>query len=318
LKLHEHPQDFLTAIQATSQATGIREVFIEKDYWVCYVLKNLSKSAFHTEVIFKGGTSLSKAHKIIYRFSEDVDLALLDNSGSDAEIKKKLKAIESTIASMPLRSIEKNGVTSKGSRFRKTVWEYDKRSQGDYGDASPDLLLEINSFAIPSPFHAASIQTYIADNLAERNQQDIIAEFDLQMFNVNVLDMKRTFAEKVSAVARASFDSDDTHHELKKKIRHLYDLTMLLRNQAMTDFLSGDEFKKAHDQVRKDDLEVSAGQANHAEKDFRDAPIYKNPKAVVEQLRTTYEGQFATLVYKSQDMPEISEIVKTLQKIKDT
>jgi len=70
LKLHENTKDFLAAIQATSQATGIREVFIEKDYWVCYILKSLSDSPFKDEVIFKGGTSLSKAHKMIHRFSE--------------------------------------------------------------------------------------------------------------------------------------------------------------------------------------------------------------------------------------------------------
>lgn len=313
MKLHESPNDFLAAIQATSQATGIREVFVEKDYWVCFVLKNLSKSSFKNDVIFKGGTSLSKAHKIIHRFSEDVDLALLDNSGSDNQIKKKLKAIEEAIASPPLNSIEKNGITSKGSRFRKTVWKYHKNSKGDYGDASPDLLLEINSFAIPTPYHPASVQTYIADHLG---QQQTITEFELQPFQVNVLDIKRTFAEKVSAVAKASF-GDSTHGELKKKIRHLYDLAMLLRHPPIQEFINSSTFKEVHEQVRKDDWRVSGGQVNHAEKDFRDAPIYRNPKAVIDLLRSTYEGQFKTLVYKPEDMPSITEITKAIQAIKN-
>lgn len=317
MKLHEIKADFLAAIQATSQATGIREVFVEKDYWVCYILRNLGKSSYAGEVIFKGGTSLSKAHKIIHRFSEDVDLALLDNSGSDNQIKKKLKAIEAAIASSPLRSVDKMGITSKGSRFRKTVWEYDKNSKGDYGDASPDLLLEINSFAIPSPFYLTPIQTYIADHLEAQNQNQAIVDFDLQPFQVNVLDMKRTFAEKVSAIARASFD-DVTHGQLKNKIRHLYDLAMLLRHKPMQEFISGTDFKKVHEQVRKDDLEVSEGQANHAEKDFREAPIYKNPKDVIEHLRPTYEGQFASLVYKQADMPSLAEITKAIQAIKNS
>ncbi len=73
---HQNPKEFKEAIQAASVALGIREVFIEKDYWVCFVLKNLSKSEFKNQVVFKGGTSLSKAYKVIHRFSEDVDLAM--------------------------------------------------------------------------------------------------------------------------------------------------------------------------------------------------------------------------------------------------
>lgn len=318
MKLHENQTDFLNAIKATSQATGIREVYIEKDYWVCYILKNLSESKFSKEVVFKGGTSLSKAHKVIHRFSEDVDLALLNTSMPDAQIKKKLKEIEISIAKAPLASIEKVGITSKGSSIRKTVWEYQKISQGEYGDASSELLLEINSFAIPSPFISVPIQTYIGEHLESINQSSFANELLLQPFQINVLEMKRTFAEKVSAVARASFESDPEHNVLKNKIRHLYDLTMLLRLPHMKKFLTNGEFKNIHAQVQKDDLAVPEAQAKHAEKEFRDAPIYKKSKETMESLRLTYEGQFSTLVYKPKDMPTIAEIIKALHQIKES
>jgi len=56
---------------------GIRPTIIEKDFWVCVTLKFLfQKSRFRKSLVFKGGTSLSKAHGLIERFSEDIDLVL--------------------------------------------------------------------------------------------------------------------------------------------------------------------------------------------------------------------------------------------------
>jgi hypothetical protein len=77
LKLHENKDEFAQAIQAASNNLGIREVFIEKDYWVCFVLKNLSLTdEFKSQVVFKGGTSLSKAHKAIFMSALTLKISL--------------------------------------------------------------------------------------------------------------------------------------------------------------------------------------------------------------------------------------------------
>jgi len=56
---------------------GIRPSIIEKDFWVCFVLKMLfAESPFKESLVFKGGTSLSKVYGLIDRFSEDIDLVL--------------------------------------------------------------------------------------------------------------------------------------------------------------------------------------------------------------------------------------------------
>ena len=149
MKLHERKEDFAQAIQATSAALGIREVFVEKDYWVCFILKNLSLSEYKSQVVFKGGTSLSKAHKVIHRFSEDVDLAIIPNGRTDSQIKPLMKKIESVVAINPLQEVKDHAVESKGSKYRKTVWEYNRVTTGNFGDASQDLMLEINSFSRP-------------------------------------------------------------------------------------------------------------------------------------------------------------------------
>lgn len=64
-------------IQNTADKMNISAAIIEKDLWVCVILKYLFSSFKYKDyIVFKGGTSLSKVFKLIERFSEDIDLAL--------------------------------------------------------------------------------------------------------------------------------------------------------------------------------------------------------------------------------------------------
>ena len=61
----------------TADRQALAEAIIEKDFWVCWTLKQLfSTEAFNGRLLFKGGTSLSKIFHAIHRFSEDIDLAV--------------------------------------------------------------------------------------------------------------------------------------------------------------------------------------------------------------------------------------------------
>jgi hypothetical protein len=56
---------------------GMNPVIVEKDFWVCWILKRLfADSRLRDHIIFKGGTTLSKVYGLIERFSEDIDLIL--------------------------------------------------------------------------------------------------------------------------------------------------------------------------------------------------------------------------------------------------
>ena len=62
---------------AAAMKCGIAPVILEKDFWVCWTLKELFQLPVIGEhFIFKGGTSLSKAYRAIRRFSEDIDVAI--------------------------------------------------------------------------------------------------------------------------------------------------------------------------------------------------------------------------------------------------
>ena len=56
---------------------GLAPTVIEKDFWVCWILKKLfSLPGLSEHLIFKGGTSLSKIYGLIQRFSEDIDISI--------------------------------------------------------------------------------------------------------------------------------------------------------------------------------------------------------------------------------------------------
>lgn len=78
MNLHTNKELFTQAITATAQQMKIPEIYIEKDYWVTLALKTIFQSELTTDAVFKGGTALSKCYHIIERFSEDIDLCVLN------------------------------------------------------------------------------------------------------------------------------------------------------------------------------------------------------------------------------------------------
>jgi predicted nucleotidyltransferase component of viral defense system len=74
MKLFESPDFYDAIIAATAhfQGAGLTEQLIEKDYYVTEALRVIA-TLYPTQVVFKGGTSLSKGWKLIDRFSEDLD-----------------------------------------------------------------------------------------------------------------------------------------------------------------------------------------------------------------------------------------------------
>jgi predicted nucleotidyltransferase component of viral defense system len=55
---------------------GMKPFAVEKDWWVSHTIDIIFQMPVAQHLVFKGGTSLSKAWKLINRFSEDIDLAI--------------------------------------------------------------------------------------------------------------------------------------------------------------------------------------------------------------------------------------------------
>ena len=69
--LHSDREQFRDAIDLAYEQTGVMVQAIEKDYYVTMLLRLLAQKMPY--IVFKGGTSLSKCHKVIRRFSEDIE-----------------------------------------------------------------------------------------------------------------------------------------------------------------------------------------------------------------------------------------------------
>ena len=205
MKLHTDSKFFADTIMAASQNLKIREEFIEKDYWITLLLSRLSVSKYGDVTVFKGGTSLSKGFRLINRFSEDVDLAIVDTGNkSGNEIKTIIRAIEKIIT-QELTEVKVEGLTSKGSRFRKSVHEYISL---DTKNKNNKVILEVNSFANPFPYQTQLIQSMVYDFLAKTQNDKYIEKYSLQPFHINVLNKDQTLVEKLVSLIRFSFDDN--------------------------------------------------------------------------------------------------------------
>ena len=100
------------ALEQAALRRGLLPVIMEKDFWVCWMLGVLfSHPEFGGQLVFKGGTSLSKIHGVIHRFSEDIDLSVapaflqidesaVDRAGSTTQCGKWMKMLEQSCAAM--------------------------------------------------------------------------------------------------------------------------------------------------------------------------------------------------------------------------
>ncbi len=316
MKLHTKPTDFRGLIEVTAKHFNLSSIYIEKDYWVTYLLKRLSNSQYGDVAIFKGGTSLSKAYKIIHRFSEDIDLAIISENLNSNQTKSLIKNIEKAILDKNFTECA-TSQTSKGSKFRKTVYEYPKIMEGLWGHAKEQLILELNSFAQPYPYVKKEISTYIYEFLDNQNDevQSLIQRYGLQPFTVNILDYKRTLCEKISAIARASYNDNEDNTEIKSKIRHLYDIYFLMQQQDIQQFIKSNEFINMLNTVRSDDHEQFG--ANWTTVPFSDVQILHNPRNVLGKVKLFYDNEFRSLVYNYETMPTIDDIIASIELLSD-
>lgn len=311
MKLHENDQEFKDAVQAAAQHFKTREVFVEKDYWVTFVLKNLYKSTFSNKVVFKGGTSISKGYGIAKRFSEDIDLAIISNGESKEEAGELLEALERILTVGPFEENRDQRLAPKRKTFLQSHWSYPKKLEGMYDPAKDKIMLEITNIANTFPHSRMSIKSLIADFLDIQSFKDEIDRYDLQSFEINVLSIKRTFAEKVVAIANASH-ADKDHSKLKDKIRHLYDLTILIEDAEIKEFINSGEFTAMISEAQAGDLLIP-GVSETAKLACHSALIFTDSNETLAKLKDTYENGLGPLVFDRDSMPSLTDVENMLK-----
>lgn len=312
MKLHNDKELFSILVTLAAKSLRVTPAFVEKDYWITLILYNLANSSYSDSVVFKGGTSLSKGYRLINRFSEDIDIAMIEKSLSSNAIKTKIRNIEKEITIGFTETVEPN-ITSKGSIFRKSVFEYPSSISGILtGNTARRIIVEINSFANPYPYVKQRISSFITEFLLETNQQETIEKYNLQGFSLNVLDKRRTMIEKLVSLVRFSFSENPTQ-AIQSKIRHFYDLYYLVKDAECTEYIRTAQFEidfselLAHDKVAFDTPE------GWRMKDIVESPLMTSFPAMWESLRTVYQNELAQLAFT--EVPDEKEIADSFENI---
>ena len=312
MKLHQNELLFKDAILATSQQLGIREIYVEKDYWVTYALFHIYTNEIGKETIFKGGTSLSKCFQLIERFSEDIDLVIKrNNSDNGNQLKRKLKQI-STSASRELPEIEINGITNKVGMIRKTAHTYPRMFTGNFGQVRDIIIIESSWLGSFEPYTTKSVNTFIYQMLLENNQQSLIETYQLGPFEVTVMDPKRTLCEKIMSLVRFS-NTQNPISDLKNKIRHAYDLHRILRDVSMRSFFESSQFDNMLIEVGTDDIESFKNNNDWLKRHPSEALIFSKTEETWLQIKDVYTGSFSELIIG--DIPDEYEIMRTLTEV---
>lgn len=309
MKLHHDIKLFSEMLRAASQHLDIKLEFVEKDYWITLVLSRLAKSKYVAESVFKGGTSLSKGYNLIERFSEDVDIAIINDKGKTGnEIKTIIRTIEKEITS-DFKELQMDSVTSKGSKFRKSVFEY---APTEKGNKNNKLIIEINSFANPFPYQRLTIQSMVFDFLMQTSNEKYVDQYNLQSFEVNVLNKEQTLLEKVVSLIRFSF-KENTVESISEKIRHFYDLYYLMKNAECIEFVASDSFKKQFDTILKHDREMFEEPIGWQNKLIAESPLLIDFSNLWKQLKEKYQTELSAFAYRP--IPEEKDVAKCFEEL---
>ncbi len=311
MRLHKDIRLFTDTLRAASQHLDIKLEFIEKDYWITLVLSRLANSKHMDKAVFKGGTSLSKAYNLIDRFSEDVDIAIInDNAKTGNKIKTIIRTIEKEITT-DLSELPVNGITSKGSRFRKSVFEYKSNVEENINNR---IVVEINSFANPFPFERKNISSMVFEFLIQTNNEKYIEQYNLHEFNLNVLSKNQTLLEKLVSLIRFSFDKKPLE-SISGKIRHFYDRFYLMKCPECIDFVESDSFKRQFDSLMQHDKKMFEEPLGWQIKSIKESPLVSNFASIWKQLNEKYQTELSALAYRP--IPDQKSVAKCFMRLID-
>lgn len=284
MKLHEYPEEFRMLITLVSSYMHLPESAVERDYYIVMLLKNLADSEYAEQCVFKGGTSLSKCYPgSIERFSEDIDLTFLGMDKSDKVCDKTIKKIENIVTC----SAKTKKIPEERSNRSKSMYVWFETEENK-------VKLEIGSSVRPDPFSKRELKTYIQEFLESHNGNDDIERFELESVSLNVLNIERTFIDKLMSVKRHAICGT-----LGNKVRHIYDVTKLYSLPEIQEFLLDKKELKRLIQVTKETdayylnkHKISAAYDPVGSYAFEDWQQY-----FTEEIKNTYENLHKELLY---------------------
>jgi hypothetical protein len=236
--------------QEVRNLTGLPAYAIEKDWWVVQTLRTIFQMEVGQHLLFKGGTSLSKAWGLINRFSEDIDLAL---NREYLEFDSGLIS-KSQVSKLRTKSFEY--ITEKfnpeleealhKAGFNSLTFDYENLGDGDQDPVSiliqyptviehpdyikPRVKVEIGSRSLKDPYTDRSFRSIISDVFSDKPYSD-------NDITIPCVNPERTYLEKMFLL-HEEFQKPEDKIRVDRLSRHLYDLHEISNSKYK---------KKAHD-----------------------------------------------------------------------
>lgn len=224
-------RELIEALVAEAALGGITAGLLEKDEHLTDALRALfALQPEGAQLVFCGGTSLSKAYGLIERMSEDADLKVVlpaAGQASRAEIRRRLSALKAqvteTLAGIGLVEDKAKGLAFNENRYFCSEWNY-ARHYASAAGLRPHLQIELTARTPVLPPQVCRITT-LADQLAGRADQ---------AFDAPVLAVAETVAEKIlSFLRRYAQHRAGLMRQARDTalVRHLYDVHRIHRRQ---------------------------------------------------------------------------------------
>ena len=275
MKLHNDKELFIQAVDTVSRYCKMPQAIIEKDYYVTLVLRELTRRV--PELIFKGGTSLSKCYKIIDRFSEDIDLTL----GGEHITQGQRSRFNHTIIAV----CEELGFTvlNKGdSHSRRDYNQYrvDYGARFNVAEVVPNLLIESVFMQKSFPTNIKQATSMIADYYISVGNQRVVDMFELQPFDIQVQSLERTLIDKIFALCDYAY-----YNQTERQSRHVYDIYRLLTQVQLNEDLKAliQDVRKERKGGAKTYSAQDGIDINKLLRDIVDRQVFKS-----DYLKTTY------------------------------
>jgi hypothetical protein len=314
------------ALTQAANKTGLPVQAVEKDLWVTVVLQIVFTLPVANHLVFKGGTSLSKAWKVTHRFSEDIDLAI-DPSiwGFEGDLTKKqikrLRKASSLFVRDELCLSLKEAVTEIGMEKWLQV-EADPDGEGDGTYPEPRVIhirykslfdedlpylhsevkLEVGARSLLEPTAEAAVTSIIEETLP-------ISTTVKQVMIPTAL-AEKTFLEK--AFLLHELFSSQSPKKANRKSRHLYDLAQMMCANIATQAVANDELWNTIHHHRE--LFTSMSGVDYTP-DIRKRIRLLPPDDVIDDWYNDYKDMQSSMIYG--EKPTFERLIEKMRELEN-
>jgi predicted nucleotidyltransferase component of viral defense system len=296
-----------TVINQTANKIKLPLQAIEKDLWVTAMLQLIFSLPFANQMVFKGGTSLSKVWRVIERFSEDIDLAIdrqqfsLQGDLTIRQLKKLRKQssqfVKEDICQALQEAIMKQGIKNLCTIEAETDGEGDKtypeprkiyvRYQSHFDSLKylpSEIVLEIGARSLIEPVASHPVTSFISENLA----------IDTSFIHPNITTAlpEKTFLEK--AFLLHEIFSGTGSMTADRKSRHLYDLEKMMDRKFAVKAVSDNSLWNNIHHHREVFTHVKDVDYTP---DIRSRIRLIPPHPVIDEWKQDYETMRSTMIY---------------------